>query len=519
MAARNKTYKPKKVSSTVNSTKNMHDILTEINKISSALDPKDKVLHFRNHLKEHRNLLDKDVVQSKRFKDFEYMVQEGYEQNEKEMFNDVMENKMMSMLGFKDRSITRTDDGDQSQVKGMEAMKIKQYWASGLDWAPENPLVSSSWMRVLSFGDYDGMMLHIEEATKLSEPHVSTLLERRETMLNFSALHHVVKGAMHYSEKKSENPPKHIECLRKLIELGANIEAKDFAGFTPLFYCVTKFATNTSLKLAKILLSNGANVNAQNRIGSTPLAEPVMARRLDCMQLLLERGADPTIRDNDGATVEGGMMSCFDTGLKKLFVEARNRKTRELRDKAKKDAGGDLNQCNVCSTPSDVAKPNKRCKGCYMIYYCDADCQKSDWRNHKVKCKETRKQYKEIVVYSHLDSYVNTDYTKSSPIYKDIKSKSSSVQGHFTVKVQIPFDDSATLLCTPQEEATLSAYNQDKTFYIQISEKDEMYPILYKTIRDGGVFGDKGFFHAISEVKDKKRRIMLNPTLLPPEVW
>ena len=58
MAARNKTYKPKKVSSTVNSTKNMHDILTEINKISSALDPKDKVLHFRNHLKEHRNLLD-----------------------------------------------------------------------------------------------------------------------------------------------------------------------------------------------------------------------------------------------------------------------------------------------------------------------------------------------------------------------------------------------------------------------------------------------------------------------------
>ena len=288
-----------------------------------------------------------------------------------------------------------------------------------------------------------------------------------------------------------------------------------------MFYCVTRFATNTSLKLAKILLSKGANVNAQNRLGSTPLAEPVMARRLDCVQLLLERGADPTIRDNDGASSEGGLMSCFDTDLKKLFVEARNRKTKELRDQAKKDAGGDLNQCNVCSTPSDIAKPNKRCKGCYMVYYCDADCQKSDWSNHKVKCKETRKQYKEIVVYSHMDGIVNTDYTKSLPIYKDIKSKNTCVQGFFTVKIQIPFNDSATLLAglMSHEKAALNAYNEDKTFFIQISEEDEMYPILYKTIRENGVFGDKGFFHAISEVKDKKRRIMLNPTLLPPELW
>merc|ERR1719369_1629540 len=112
-------------------------------------------------------------------------------------------------------------------------------------------------------------MSHVKNKTS---DEIKELLEVRETQLNFSALFHVVKGAMTSNDSATDS--RHVECLSKLIDLGANIEARDFAGFTPLFYCVTKFASPASVKMAKILLRRGANPNAQNRIGMTPLGEP-----------------------------------------------------------------------------------------------------------------------------------------------------------------------------------------------------------------------------------------------------
>lgn len=41
--------------------------------------------------------------------------------------------------------------------------------------------------------------------------------------------------------------------------------------------------------------------------------------------------------------------------------------------------------CKVCS------KPNVNvCSGCNRVYYCSVDCQKSDWKTHKVTCKSTK---------------------------------------------------------------------------------------------------------------------------------
>lgn len=38
-------------------------------------------------------------------------------------------------------------------------------------------------------------------------------------------------------------------------------------------------------------------------------------------------------------------------------------------------------QCAVCS------KPGKRCTSCENIYYCGAECQKADWKVHKLVCR------------------------------------------------------------------------------------------------------------------------------------
>ena len=39
-----------------------------------------------------------------------------------------------------------------------------------------------------------------------------------------------------------------------------------------------------------------------------------------------------------------------------------------------------------------------RCLGCRSIHYCCAECQKSDWLDHKAQCKSismTREKYKD----------------------------------------------------------------------------------------------------------------------------
>jgi len=36
----------------------------------------------------------------------------------------------------------------------------------------------------------------------------------------------------------------------------------------------------------------------------------------------------------------------------------------------------------------------KKCKSCKAVYYCSIECQKKDWKNHKVNCKATPKDEK-----------------------------------------------------------------------------------------------------------------------------
>ena len=90
--------------------------------------------------------------------------------------------------------------------------------------------------------------------------------------------------------------------MKKLIELGANIHAKDVAGYTPLHHCLTGMGNSITRSMARELLQAGADPNAQNRFGNTPLMEPVQGFDLENIKLLLEFGADPDIDDNDGVS-------------------------------------------------------------------------------------------------------------------------------------------------------------------------------------------------------------------------
>ncbi len=115
--------------------------------------------------------------------------------------------------------------------------------------------------------------------------------------------------------------------VRRLLKMGAMVNVKDGAGFSPLHYC----ALNGCTSVAEILLSHGANPNEPKGVppfanpnqvmdtarrlqmddifyvlrlqdGSTPLHWAAMVGRIKMGKLLLKYHANRNARDRDGNT-------------------------------------------------------------------------------------------------------------------------------------------------------------------------------------------------------------------------
>ena len=87
----------------------------------------------------------------------------------------------------------------------------------------------------------------------------------------------------------------------KLLNEGADVNAADNEGLTPLHAA----ASRDSVDVVRILLDAGADINAQSNTGETPLYDAVRNTTpgaLDIIRLLRERGADPTIPTEKGST-------------------------------------------------------------------------------------------------------------------------------------------------------------------------------------------------------------------------
>ena len=117
----------------------------------------------------------------------------------------------------------------------------------------------------------------------------------------------------------------HTDIVSVLIEYYASVNEKGNDQSTPLVYAnsdssiplllkhradvnginrcgltALHSATKYNVDSVKVLLNAGARVNARTLRGETPLVRATECRRLDIVQLLLVRLADPTIREIDG---------------------------------------------------------------------------------------------------------------------------------------------------------------------------------------------------------------------------
>ena len=96
----------------------------------------------------------------------------------------------------------------------------------------------------------------------------------------YSALHYVAY---------STNPMVRgiVDCL---VAAGAELDAKDWLGITPLGICVMRNA----VQAASALLDNGANTNVLDNDGDSPLLQSIFSNADDATQLLLSWGATYT---------------------------------------------------------------------------------------------------------------------------------------------------------------------------------------------------------------------------------
>ena len=96
---------------------------------------------------------------------------------------------------------------------------------------------------------------------------------------------------------KDSNEAK-LKKIKYLVYLGADVNAKDENGNTPLIQATY----NGHLEVVKCLVQNGADMDVKNKRGRTALMMAVGCGNLELCSYLIENGADVNVRKFDGGT-------------------------------------------------------------------------------------------------------------------------------------------------------------------------------------------------------------------------
>ena len=136
-----------------------------------------------------------------------------------------------------------------------------------------------------------------------------------------------------------------LEAIKVLLEAGADLEARDRNGKTPLAWGPfaygkqekhvyeslgkphdTVFVDPGEAEGIKLLLDAGANIHATDSAGDTPLHEAVRLGSLRGVEALIARGAKPNLKNRAGETPLSLAKSRKDLEIIKLLSSAKGKK-------------------------------------------------------------------------------------------------------------------------------------------------------------------------------------------------
>ncbi len=103
-----------------------------------------------------------------------------------------------------------------------------------------------------------------------------------------------------------------IAEVKSLIARGADLNARDATGKTPLFH------GNTDI--VQLLIAHGADMNVQDRWGFTPLHAALRSRSAETARLLIRRGAHVRTQSHDGETPLHAAATLGDIEIVRLLI-------------------------------------------------------------------------------------------------------------------------------------------------------------------------------------------------------
>ena len=90
-----------------------------------------------------------------------------------------------------------------------------------------------------------------------------------------------------------------LDIAKMLIRQGADVNARDASGETPMHYAAARSTPN----LARLLLENGADVNSADAMDQTPLHfAAIWSGQTRTPEFLIGSGAKVNVEDKDGNT-------------------------------------------------------------------------------------------------------------------------------------------------------------------------------------------------------------------------
>ena len=167
------------------------------------------------------------------------------------------------------------------------------------------------------------------------------------------------------------------EIVKCLIKMGAKIEAKDNLGQTPLHIA-------GDVEVAKCLIRNGAQSKAKDNDGNTPLH---LVKDLELVKYLIESGAQIDITNNANKTP-------FELADESEHYDAAKYLLEQKKESELKNPSININNqalCIVCLTPRNglyVLHP------CGHVSLCESCCYKLK-RERYSKCPSCRKPIKD----------------------------------------------------------------------------------------------------------------------------
>lgn len=105
----------------------------------------------------------------------------------------------------------------------------------------------------------------------------------------------------------------YIDTAKILIENGANINAVDIEGWSALSYAVN----NGDIEIAKLLLTNKAKIKGELLLA---IKSPIVESRINIMKLLIENGANINYTDEDGFNPLNIAIESGDMELTKFLI-------------------------------------------------------------------------------------------------------------------------------------------------------------------------------------------------------